>query len=98
MSRLTIVAKIQVKKDFVNAVKTELIKLIVPSRKESGCIEYNLHQDNEDPTILVFYETWESASSFEKHTNTDHYKTYIRAIDGMIETKVVNKMTHIETY
>jgi len=97
MLKLTIVAKILVKKDFVDAVKTELIKLIVPSRNESGCIEYNLHQDNEDPAVFVFYETWESVSFFEKHTGTDHYKTYVRAIDGMIEQKIVNKMTRIES-
>jgi len=86
-----------VKQDFIDAVKTEMIKLIVPSRKESGCIEYNLHQDNVNPAVFLFYETWENASSFEKHTNTDHYKTYVKAIDGMIEEKIVNTLTRIES-
>ena len=95
MSKITIVAKVVAKKDSVEAVKAELLKLIPPTKRESGCIEYNLHQDNQDPSIFLFYETWESAASIEKHINTDHYKAYIKALDGLLEEKVVNKMTRI---
>ncbi|MEI6206426.1 MAG: putative quinol monooxygenase [Desulfuromonadales bacterium] len=93
MAKVTVVAKIVAKKDSVEAVKSELLKLITPTRQESGCIEYTLHQDNQDPSLFLFYETWENAASIEKHMNTDHYKAYVRALDGMLEEKVVNKMT-----
>lgn len=96
MSKITVVAKLVAKKNSVEAVKAELLKLILPTRKESGCIEYNLHQDNQDPAVFIFYETWESAASLEKHICTDHYKAYVRALDGIIDEKVINKMTRIE--
>lgn len=96
MSKVIVVAKVVAKKDSVEAVKTELLKIILPTRKESGCIEYNLHQDNEDPAVFIFYEIWESAACLERHINTDHYKAYVRAAEGLIEGKVVNKMTRIE--
>ena len=95
MSKITVVAKVVAKKVAVGAVKTELLKLIVPTRKESGCIEYRLHQDNQDPAVFIFYENWEDAASLEKHINTDHYKAYVRAVSEMIDEKVVNKMTMI---
>ncbi|MBI2354422.1 MAG: antibiotic biosynthesis monooxygenase [Deltaproteobacteria bacterium] len=95
MSRVTVVARVVAKRDAVAAVKAELLKLIVPTRGEGGCIEYTLHQDNEDPAVFVFYETWENASCLEQHTGTDHYKAYVGAVAGMIEGKVVNKMTRI---
>ena len=93
MSKVTVVAMIVAKKDCVETVKSELFKLIPPTREENGCIEYNLHQDNSDPSIFLFYETWESADSIQKHINTDHYKAYVTALDGKLEGKVVNKMT-----
>jgi quinol monooxygenase YgiN len=96
MSNITIVAKIVAKKVAIEAVKAELLKLVVPTRKESGCIEYSLHQDNQDPAVFLFYETWDSDASLEEHKNTDHYKAYVRALDGLIADKVVNKMTRIE--
>ena len=74
MSKLTVIAKVVAKRVSVEAVKAELLKLIEPTRKENGCIEYNLHQDNEDPTVFIFYENWESAACLEKHTNSDHFK------------------------
>lgn len=95
MSNITVVAKIVVKKDSVEAARAELFKLVPPTRKENGCIEYNLHQDTSDPSIFLFYETWESAAAIDTHINTDHYKTYAKALAGVLEEKVVNKMTRI---
>jgi quinol monooxygenase YgiN len=95
VSTITVAAKIVAKRDSVEAVKAELFKLVAPTRKESGCIEYSLHQDNSDPSIFLFYETWESTASIEKHINTDHYKAYVKALEGLLEEKVVNKMTRI---
>lgn len=95
MPKITVVAKVVAKKNSVEAVKVELLKLISPTRQESGCIEYNLHQDNLDPAVFLFYETWESSAAIENHINTDHYKAYVKALDGLLEEKVVNKMTRI---
>ncbi|GFE58729.1 putative quinol monooxygenase [Geobacter sp. AOG1] len=95
MSTITVVAKLVAKKDSIAAVKTELLKLVAPTRKEQGCIEYRLHQDNADPAVFVFYENWENATCLEKHMSTDHYKAYVSAVDGIIEGKTVNKMIQI---
>ncbi|MBW4056235.1 MAG: antibiotic biosynthesis monooxygenase [Proteobacteria bacterium] len=96
MSRLIVVAKVLAKKDFIDAVKTELLKLIEPTRKEDGCIEYNLHQDNENPAVFVFCETWKCSACLEKHMNSEHFKNYVTTVATMIEEKVVHKMTRIE--
>lgn len=95
MSKLTVVAKIVAKKEFVGTVKSELLKLVPLTREEAGCIEYNLHQDNEDPAVFVFYETWDTPASLENHMNSDHFKGYVNAVGDLIEEKVVHKMTRI---
>lgn len=96
MSQLTIVAKLVAKKESVESVKSELKKLVAPTRKEAGCIEYKLHQDIDYPAEFIFYENWESAACLEKHMDSDHYKTYVRAVDGLLEKKVIHKMTFVE--
>lgn len=95
MSKLTVIAKVVAKKDSVESLKSELLKLVPPTRKEAGCIEYNLHQDNEDPAVFVFYETWGSRASLENHMNSEHFKNYVNAVGDLIEEKVVHKMTRI---
>lgn len=95
MSNLIVVATVVAKKEFVEIVKSELLKLVPPTRKEAGCVEYQLHQDNEDPAVFVFYETWGSPASLENHMNSDHFKNYVNAVGNLIEEKVVHKMTRI---
>ena len=95
MSRLNIVAKIVAKRESLEQVKGELFKMLAPTREELGCIEYRLHQDNDDPAVFVFYETWESVESFKKHTASGHYKHYIAAVDGLIADKTVHKMMEL---
>ena len=92
---LTVVAKVVVNKDSIEVVKAQLLKLIAPTRKEAGCIEYRLHQDDDDPAVFIFYETWESLACLEQHMNSPHFKDYISAVDGKIAEKVVHKMTAI---
>lgn len=96
MSNLTVVAKVVAKKECIENVKSELQKMVEPTIKEVGCIEYLLHQDCDDPKVFVFYETWESLDCLEKHMGTDHFSSYVNAVDGMLEEKAVHKMTRIE--
>lgn len=96
MSTVTVVAKVVARKGFVESVRNELLKLVAPTRKEEGCIEYRLHQDNDDPAVFIFYENWKGAGFLERHMNSDHFNTYVSAVEGMIEEKIVNIMTAIE--
>lgn len=95
MSIVTVMAKIKAKKDSVEIAKKEFLKLTEPTRKEEGCIEYNLHQDNEDPAVFVFFENWASDIHLEKHMNTAHFKSFSSVIEGMVEEVVIQKMTRI---
>lgn len=95
MSEITVVAKIVARPDSVERLKAELLKLVVPTRQESGCLKYDLHQDNQDPALFIFYETWESAECLEKHINSDHYKVYAGAAADLIRDKAVHLMTRI---
>jgi len=96
MSRLTVIARLLARKESADAVKGELSKLIAPTRNEEGCIDYRLHQDNDNPALFFFYETWESEASLGKHKETDHYRRCFSAIGGMIQDKSVNLLTMVE--
>ena len=95
MPKLTVVAKVVAKNESVELVKSELLKLIEPTRKEEGCIEYMLHQDNEAPAVFVFYETWENPACLEKHMNTDHFKSFVSVVGSLVEEITIHKMTKI---
>ncbi len=95
MADLTIVANIQAKADKIELVKAELQKLIEITRAEGGCIQYDLHQDNENPAHFMFYENWVSRELWQTHMGAPHLSAYMAATDGAVEAFTLNEMTKI---
>ncbi len=94
MEQLTIVAQIKAKADKVELVKSELIKLAEQTHaQDAGCINYDLHQDNEAPALFLVYENWESRSLLQKHIDSAHFKAYMAATEDALEKFTVNEMS-----
>lgn len=72
---IRVVVKIQVKDgkkiDFLNIAQN----LVIESRKEKGCIEYNLI-DSGIENQLYFIEKWESIEDLKNHSVAPHSKKY----------------------
>ena len=92
---LTIVANIHANLDKIDLVKTELLKLIEITRAENGCIQYDLHQDNEDPAHFLFFENWESRELWQTHMAAPHLAAYMAATEGAVEAFTLHEMTKI---
>jgi quinol monooxygenase YgiN len=95
MPKLTIVANIHANPSKIDLVKTELEKLLSITRAEEGCIQYDLHQDNENPAHFLFYENWESRELWQTHMNAPHLAAYMAATEGAVDDFTLNEMSHI---
>jgi len=93
MDKLTIVANITAKADKIDLVKAELEKLIDITRAEEGCLQYDLHQDNENPAHFMFYENWESRELWQAHMSAQQLQDYMAATKGAVEVFTLNEMT-----
>lgn len=92
---LVILAQITAVKGKEDIVQAALSKLIEPTQKEEGCIQYDLHVDNADPTFFVFYEIWETRELWQKHMVAPHIIANGPATEGAIESVQISEMTHI---
>lgn len=90
---LTIVAHITAKADQVDLVKSELLQLIEPTRAEAGCVQYDLHQDNEAPAHFMFFELWETRDLWQAHMESSHLKAMQAATEGAVESVTLHEMT-----
>lgn len=93
MSSLRVVARIKAKPENVAEVRALLLGLVEPTRKESGCITYELLQNRDDPTDFTFIEEWESDAAFAGHRASDH----IKALGPKLQSIVV-EVPEIRTY
>ncbi|KXI21260.1 putative quinol monooxygenase [Photobacterium sanguinicancri] len=92
---LTIIANIVAKDDKIDLVKSELVKLINTTRAEEGCINYDLHQDNENKAHFTFYENWTSRELWQTHMANSHLADYMAATEGAVASFTLNEMTKI---
>lgn len=63
----------------------ELFKpAITATRKEKGCIAYDLNRDLGDATKYYVYERWQSVAALEAHLQTPHIKTLLGKIGDVL--------------
>ncbi|MGH4117678.1 putative quinol monooxygenase [Clostridium sp.] len=74
---ITIVAKNTIKQSKVLEFKLLAEKLINESRKEIGCMSYNLYEDSNNFNILTFIEEWESEEAINLHNNSEHFTSIV---------------------
>lgn len=89
---LTIIANIHAKPGQEQTVLNALKKLVGPTLKEAGCIQYDLHRDNDDPAHFMFYETWENRDLWQDHTRSAHIAAHQDATKDSIEKVVIHEM------
>lgn len=92
---LTILAQITAEPGKEALVRAELEKLVPITRAEAGCLQYDLHVDNENPGFFVFYENWESRELWQTHMNAAHLAAYMAATEGAVANFVLNEMSKI---
>ena len=74
---ITIVAKNLIKQGKAEEFKVLAERLINESRKESGCISYNLYEDSNNSNILTFIEVWENSEAINLHNNSEHFTSIV---------------------
>ena len=62
-----------------------LKKLVIETRKEKGCIQYDLYEDNRNKGVFFIHENWESNEDLHNHQVSEHMMKFREAIVSLIE-------------
>lgn len=65
-------------------------ELVEKTRKEEGCISYNLFMDIKDNSILTMIEEWENSDALDKHIKTEHFTRLIPKIKAFRRDSEIN--------
>jgi len=65
---IRVIANFAVRSEHVDEfVRVARETLVAPTRREPGCLQYDLWQDAADSTRFAMVETWESAAALDAH-------------------------------
>lgn len=72
--RIRVVALFNAKPNKIDELKATLKGFIEPTRKEEGCIFYELQQNKENPLDFVFVEEWKDELTLARHLESPHIR------------------------
>lgn len=73
-STVVVVANVYCQTGRTENMLSILRKLTDTTRTESGCMQYELHQNLSDETHFTFIEQWTNEEALQLHFQTDHFK------------------------
>ncbi len=69
---VSVVVKLTARPDAAQAMRAVVLALAAASRKEDGCIRYDVLQNSAEPHVFVLVEEWTSVGHLDAHNLTPH--------------------------
>jgi len=83
-NQVTVVVRIRAKAGMEARVHQELASLLAPTRRERGCLNYDMHQGPNDPALFLFHENWASEEDLKRHFESPHIKRWIQEAEALL--------------
>jgi quinol monooxygenase YgiN len=81
---VTVIAQVKAKPGRESQVRKELLSLVGSSRKDAGCLNYDLHQGSDNPTLFMFHENWASKADLEAHLQKPALQATLARVGQMV--------------
>jgi len=89
----TLIVALKVKEGEEKKFETAFAKAVKASRKEKGCLTYDLSRDTSDASRYLVYERWKSVDALKAHLASEPIKELLAELpallDGMPEPRVL---------
>ena len=86
--KVTVVATFKAKAGMEDTARDAIEALIAPTRAESGCINYDLHQSPDDPSVFMLYENWVSQKLLDEHLAMPYLQDILGKADDLFREPV----------
>ena len=81
---LTVIAQVKALPGKESQLRQELLSLVAPSRKDAGCLNYDLHQGLDNPALFLFHENWTSEAHLERHLQKPDLQATLAKLGQMV--------------
>jgi quinol monooxygenase YgiN len=75
---------IKSKAAYADDIRQMLQAMVVQSKQETACLQYDLHQGIDEPHIFIFHEVWQDEKGLALHNE----QPYIKAFGEIIAEKL----------
>jgi quinol monooxygenase YgiN len=84
---VTLIVILRAREGQETLLEAELRALVGPSRKEDGCLIYDLHRSIDTPGALLLHEVWASRDAHTEHIHTQHFLRWNARKDALLASR-----------
>ena len=77
MHQVIVTATIEARTGKESELRHLLTSLVSPTRREPGCLNYDLHVATESPALFLFHETWTTKEALDTHLQSAHLQAVL---------------------
>jgi quinol monooxygenase YgiN len=92
---VTLIVQLRPRDGQETLLEAELRALVGPTRKEEGCLTYDLHRSADAPSAFLLHEIWASREAHAQHTNTPHFLRWNARKDSLLASRDVTYWKHV---
>jgi len=81
---VTVIARIKAQPGKESQVRHELLSLVAPSRRDAGCLNYDLHQASDNPALFLFHENWASKAHLDAHLQKPDLQAVLSRVGQLV--------------
>lgn len=81
----TVITKFKARTDKLEEAKRALYALVVPTLQQEGCLQYDLHESNDEPGTFFLYENWADDESLARHLKDDYNEDFKRRSGTLLQ-------------
>ncbi|WP_445404714.1 putative quinol monooxygenase [Acinetobacter vivianii] len=78
---LKLIAEDFIQSEQIDAVLPLYQELVEKTRREAGCIAYDLYHDHKQKGHFVFIEEWVDRAALDLHVQSEHFQRLVPQID-----------------
>lgn len=87
---LTLIVLLRAREGQETLLEAELRALVAPTRKEDGCLTFDLHRSVDTPGAFLLHEVWTSRDAHTEHTHTPHFLRWNAGKDALLVSREGN--------
>lgn len=84
---LTLIVTLRAKEGQQLLLEAELRALVGPTRREEGCLRYDLHRGADHAGAFLLHEVWAAREHHTAHTRTPHFLRWNARKDALLASR-----------
>src|SRR2546427_7966041 len=81
---VTLIVILRAREGQETILEAELRALVGPTRKEEGCLRYDLYRSADTSGALLLQEVWETREAHTEHTHSPHFLRWNARKDALL--------------